>query len=236
MSVPAYKRNESKLEFYNNFFKLRKEIIMILMRDFGIKARSYSAELMGNIYNISAEDMSALNNLHEKYGITSYYINKYPEWLINGWRSEILMILNNLGIEINCANSVYVTNMFEYYNRRNHWNNAIGYCLSLMDKLHEIISCIRVSIGAYEVVFDMIEKEIKLIKGIRKSDNKLVNRLSNELPNFNNNFVYNNYPNSPYAANYYLNNNTTIVNDADNNVSVVTDESNQTITQTTGNY
>lgn len=207
MSVPKYKRNESKLEFFNNYFKLKREVIIILMRDFGIKERTYTVELMGDIYNIPKDDLATLNALHEMYGITSYHIDKYPEWLINGWRNEIMMILNNLAIEINCANSIYITNLFEYYNRRNHWNNAIGYCLALMDKLHEVISCIKVKLGAYEVVFTLIEKEIKLIKGLRKSDNKLVSKLSNEMPYFNNGFIYNNYPNQPYAPNYYLNNN-----------------------------
>ena len=37
MSVPLYKRSVSKKEYYYNFKKIQKEIISLLLRDFGIK-------------------------------------------------------------------------------------------------------------------------------------------------------------------------------------------------------
>lgn len=207
MSVPVYKRNQSKVEFINNFNKLRKEIIILLMRDFGIKARTYTVHLLEDIYDLSEEDKKIFEELSDKYDINSYDIDKYPEWLINGWRNEILMILNNIGIEMQCANCIYVTNIQEYYARRNHWNNAIGYCMALMDKLHEVISCVKVGLGAYTIIFDMITRQINLIKGVRKSDNKLLNKFNDQLPYFNNGFVYNNYPYMPFVPSYTTNSN-----------------------------
>ena len=207
MSVPVYKRNESKIEFLSKFNKIRHETIMILMRDFGVKARSYSVHLLEDIYSFSKEDRKIFEELSEKYEISSYPIDKYPNWLINGWRNEIMMILNNIGIEIQCANSIYITNVQEYYNRRNHWNNAIGYCMALLDKLHEIIRSIRVKLGAYEQVFELIMEEIKLLKAVRKSDNKILSKFNDQLPYFNNGFVYNNYPCMPFVPNYCVNNN-----------------------------
>jgi hypothetical protein len=207
MSVPKYKRNESKVEFIANFHKLRKEIILILMRDFGIKAKSYSYELMNEIYKFDDNDRIEFMRIAEQYGVESFVVNKYPDWLIDGWRNEIMMILNNIGIELECANALYISNIHEFYNRRMHWNNALGYCLALQDKLHEIISCINVKVGAYESVFEKLTKELKLIKGVRKSDNKLLNKLNTDLPYYNNGFVYNNYPVMPFVPNYYANNN-----------------------------
>lgn len=206
-SVPKYKRTTSKIHFLATFNKIRKETIMILMRDFGIKARSYSIDLMEIIYEMSEDDSKEFEDLCEKYNITSFDIDKYPEWLVNGWRNELMMILNNLGIEIQCANSIYVTNIQEYYNRRNHWNTAIGYCMALMDKLHEIIACIHVKIGAYEHVFEMIIEEIKLLKAVRKSDNRYLKKFNDYLPYYDNGYIYNNYPSMPFVPNYCINNN-----------------------------
>lgn len=207
MAVPAYRRTESKIEFIHTFNKLRTEVINILMRDFGIKARSYSVKLISDIYKLSDEDIKELNDIAERYDIDSYEVDKYPDWIINGWRNEIMMILNNIGIEIHSANSIYITNIQEYYCRRNHWNSAIGYLMALLDKLHEIIDCVNVKLGAYENTFNIIMKEVKLIKGVRKSDNKLLKKINDQLPYFNNGFVYNNYPYMPFVPNYCVNSN-----------------------------
>lgn len=183
-SVPKHKRKESSVEFYHNFLKLRKEVIMILMRDFGIKQKSYSTSLIEEIYKIDNEDKKILDEIHEKYGITSYKIDKYPEWIIGTWRYEILSILNMIGIKIICANSIYINNIYDYNMRRSYWNDAIGYCYTLLDKLYEIIDCINVTLGAYEIVIEMIRKEIKLLKGVRRSDNKRIKDLKTK-PWFN---------------------------------------------------
>lgn len=207
MSVPKYKRNTSKIHFFAVYNDIRRETISVLMRDFGIKARSYSVHLLEDIYDLSEEDKKIFEDLSEKYGIESYDIDKYPDWIINSWRNEILAILSNISIEIQCANAIYITNIQEYYNRRNHWNNAIGFCMALMGKLHEIIACIRVKVKSYEHIFELLNEEIRLLKAVRKSDNRYKNQFNDELPYFNNNFVYNNYPVQPFVPNYCANNN-----------------------------
>jgi len=209
-NVPAYKRNLSGVEFIDKFHRIRKEIILILMRDFGIKARTYTVSLLEDIYSIDPEDKEMLEAITYKYGIDSAIIDKYPEWLINGWRNEIMMILNNIGIEIECANAIYITNLDEYYLRRNHWDNAIGYIYALKDKLHEVIDCIQVRVNAYEAVFKLIRDEIKLLKSVRKSDNKILSKLdiSVSLPYYNRYYCYNNYALQPFALNYRANSNT----------------------------
>lgn len=210
MAVPAYKRNESKIEFIDNFTKLRKSIIEILMRDFGIKARAYSVDLIGDIYNITEEDRATLKRLSDTYGMSPIDVNKYPEWLINEWRAEILMIMNNIGISIACANTIYVTNIQEFYTRRMHWDNAIGYCMALQDKLHEVIDCVNgIKLGSYEIVFEYLTKEVKLLKAVRKSDNRLVSKVP---PMYQPYFYaagycYNNYPVYPFAPSYTANTN-----------------------------
>ena len=183
MSVPSWERTESKLEFLSNFNKMRKNTIQILMRDFGIKKRSYSIYLIEEIYDIQDDDKATLENLMEKYQISSADVDKYPDWIINNWRDEILKILNLIGVEIRLFNSIYINSKsttsceLEYTERRKHISLAIGYCNSLLDKLQEIISNINVPLGAYEELASQIEYEIKLLKGVRKADNKLFKNL-----------------------------------------------------------
>lgn len=172
MSVPVWQRTESKVEFLSNFHKLRHETLQILLRDFGIKERTYTVELIEKIYNVEKEDKETLENIMEKYKMDSMDIAKYPSWLIDTWRQEILRMLNLLGVEIELGNSIYVTNEPEYIERRRHFTLAIGYCNALKDKLQEIISEINVSVGAYTNVGLLLKKEIDLLKGVRKADKK----------------------------------------------------------------
>lgn len=82
MSVPSWQRIESDLEFLSNFNKMRRETIQILMRDFGIKKKTYSLSLVEDIYNINDEDKTILEELMNKYQISSYDVDKYPSWLV----------------------------------------------------------------------------------------------------------------------------------------------------------
>ena len=116
----------------------------------------------------------------EKYKMNSIDLIKYPPWLIDTWRHDILKLLNLLGVEIELGNSIYVTTEPEYIERRRHFTLAIGYCNALKDKLQEIISMINVSVGAYTNARLLLKKEIDLLKGVRKADTKSWNKLKNK--------------------------------------------------------
>jgi len=172
MAVPAYKRNESKIEFLNTFKKLRKCTNAILMRDFGIKPRSYTVELLKDIYEIKEDDFETLTKIMGKYGMKSSEVEKYPSWIVDSWRHEIRDILKHISVEIELANSIYISSWKDVDERRMHWNLAVGYLNALKDSFNEIVDTIKVSVGAFEEAQELIKKEINLIKGVRKSDNK----------------------------------------------------------------
>ena len=172
MSVRLLDRNQSRVEFLSNFHNMRKEIELLLMRDFGLKKRKYETALMEEIYQMSEEDKQAYEDLMTKIGAKSSIIDKYPSWLIDNWRQSIMGILDNLGTELELANSIYVMTEQEGIERRLHWDRAIGYCNALKDKLQDIIFCMQsdIALGAYEEISKRLSKEINLIKGVRKSD------------------------------------------------------------------
>jgi hypothetical protein len=177
MSVPEYKRGTSNKKFLDNFHSMRKELTLIMMRDFGVKPRKYNIELIENIYELTEDDKKVLELLSNKYGMADYLVKKYPDWIIEDWRQSILDDLKNIGREIELANNIYISKECpreEYAERRKHWTLAIGYCNSLKDTLNHLIDTIHkdVKLGAYENVFKKIKEEILLLKSLRKSDKK----------------------------------------------------------------
>ena len=174
MSVRLLDRNESRVEFLSNFHNLRRDIEILLMRDFGLKKRKYEIALMEEIYQMTEEDKRTYENLMTKIGAKSSLIDKYPTWLVENWRSAIMRILDKLGIELELANSIYATTAEEMAERRLHWDNSIGYCNALKDKFQDVIYCIKtdVTLGSYADISNRLSKQINLIKGVRKSDLK----------------------------------------------------------------
>ena len=207
MSVPKHMRSESRVEFLNNFKRMTTNVMFILMRDFGIKSKCYSLDMVKQMYGINDDDVKTMEELMKKYNMTSLAVQKYPDWLVNQWRAEVMSIVNSIGISIYCANAIYITNIQEYYSRRNHWNEAIGLLYSLSAKLHQIIDVLKkdVSLGAYEEVFVYIDKEISLIKAVRKSDNKkLTPEMKNMVSLLDNSFIYNQNSFQPVSLIYNI--------------------------------
>lgn len=174
MSVIKNKRNLSDLEFYRNAIVLRKDFTILLLKDFGIKDKVRNAVAITK--NMSEEDAKKFNELVQKNS-QLYVLDKYPEWLINRMRDDILNLLHSLIMNITHANSIYPVFESEYYERRNLQNCAIANCEQLLQEFQYIISIIPTDINKYLRYTDMIEREIALLKGWRKSDNRILTKI-----------------------------------------------------------
>lgn len=158
MSVLKYRRNLSELEFYNNSKKLRKEVTLYLLKDFGIKDK-------------------IRNYKNDKTGDTNRIIEVFPEWIIDYFRNSVMDLLRNLNHNITAANSIYPNNETEFYQRRCFQNAAIGNCEQLLQEMQYILDVIPVDVNRILRYTNTIEREIILLKGWRKSDNKILKRL-----------------------------------------------------------
>lgn len=172
MSVPMYKRKESSAEFLNTYKSIAKETYAIVMRDLGVKKKTYSIKFLFQVYNVEEIDKETINRIAEKYGMTEVESEKYGIWIIEHWKDSLMEATRRLGIELELANNIYITIDDEYIERRRHWNNAIGWCHVLKNTLREIIECLNVKVGAYEILIGRLWKEISLLKGLRKSDKR----------------------------------------------------------------
>lgn len=177
MSVPLGDRGESGMEFYHNALVLRKEITGLLLRDFGLKKKIRTIEILVKMYKIEPSDKETLQSILTKYRMDSSVIDEYPEWLIKDFRDTIITTLRNLRMNIRMGNSIYVTTKAEFDERRNCWNRAIGSCQQLLEEMQFVIETLPVDAEKYMRYVGMIEKEIKLLKGVRKADNKILGRL-----------------------------------------------------------
>lgn len=181
MSVLKRKRNISKMEFYHNAIKLRLMITEFLLKDFGIKSRRRNLEFAKDVYDIEDEDVEEIENILSAYDLKNSFIDNFPSWLIDKERDYFMDLLRSLMKNICSANTIHITNKEEYYMRRNYQTQAICDCENLLQEMQYIIYVTHPNVEKYMPYVDIIEKEIALLKGWRKSDNKIMKILEEQL-------------------------------------------------------
>ena len=121
---------------------------------------------------ISAESTIDLpKELLEKYG-ESKIVDNYPLWLMEHVREQILLHLANMMKHITRAYTIWATTKAEADLRRNSQDLAIADCESLKQELELAVDILPVDADKLLRYIDAIDREIALLKGWRKSDNK----------------------------------------------------------------
>ena len=169
MAVLARFREESKYEFYNTALKLRKSIIFLLLRDFGVKDKVRNKNFYTN--KMQEEDKQTFEQILLKYDITKIP-EEYPEWIITKLRESIWNLSNQLIQHITAAYTIWATIPAEADEKRLEQDRAIACCESLLQEFTVVIDILPVDANKYIRYVEMIEKEIALLKAWRKSCNK----------------------------------------------------------------
>ena len=198
MTVIKRFRSESKLEVLHTAQRLRRDITLLMLHDFGVrpKVRELQLETKG----MSPEDGQMFLAIAEKYGISKADA-EWPSWLIGKIRDSLFEILRQLVLHVTAANSIYPAEFADAELRRKHQDAAIACCAQLYQELEFSMSVLPVDITRYAPFLDEVDKETALIKGWRKSDNKFKRAFSDSASNFanvnnNGNANYNNASNS----------------------------------------
>ena len=165
------------MEFYHNAIKLRLMITEFLLKDFGIKSRRRNLEFAKDVYDIEDEDVEEIENILSAYDLKNSFIDNFPSWLIDKERDYFMDLLRSLMKNICSANTIHITNKEEYYMRRNYQTQAICDCENLLQEMQYIIYVTHPNVEKYMPYVDIIEKEIALLKGWRKSDNIIMKSL-----------------------------------------------------------
>ena len=116
-------------------------------------------------------DEEQFKEITEKYGIASG-IDEYPSWLIDKFRDSLWDILRDMIMNITGAYTVWPTNSTEAEERRLCFDRAIADCEKLLKELELALDILPVNADKYMPYVEAIDKEIGLLKGARKADNK----------------------------------------------------------------
>ena len=176
MSVVYGKRGLSEMEFWKHLCRMEKDMIFLLLHDFGVKNRSREPDFYCRILKFSEEDAKIFKELCDKYSIAKI-TDDYPEWLINRYRDRILDILAAMKQNIRDANEVYPYYESEFYERRKYQDDAIRECGELYDIFTLCKETLPIDIERYERFVQKIEREATLLKGWRKSDNRILKQI-----------------------------------------------------------
>lgn len=169
MSVLKANQKPSPFEVEHHAYKIRTVITDLALRKFGLK--EYAEKPKPETYSKWSQqqkddyDKSVAKN-KERY-------EAFIEWFIPDEQKSILDLCRNMIHEIFLANEIYPQHLCECDERRLHQDLAIGYCENLIQELQYVITTLHVNIEKYETITKMIVHEQNLIKGWRKSDNKV---------------------------------------------------------------
>lgn len=169
MSVLKKDRTLSKLEFYNNARKLRLQLTLLMGRDFGIRPRIREPTFYTKKWN--PEDTKVFLEILEKYRI-SKTVDDYPLWMVEDNRRNIQRLLSSMMRHITLAYTTWATTKAEADLRRTAQDKAIADCESLLQEMDFIVSLFPVKAEKLIRYVEIVQREIALLKGWRKSDNK----------------------------------------------------------------
>ena len=146
------------MEFYHNARKLREEIIKMLLRDFGVRDK--------------------IRKIRTEENLEVTIIEEYPSWIITSLRDNIVRILRDLIANITAGNTIYPVNADELRLRRHYQDMAIVNCEQLLQEIQFCADILPVKLEKFLPYADTIEFEIQLLKGWRKSSNKLQQKIN----------------------------------------------------------
>ena len=164
------------MEFWKNACALEKELVFIVLHDFGLKRRAREPQFFSKVYNMKAEDAITFNGLCEQYGIIRV-TEDYPAWVLDFHRRHIIELLAELKENIRSANEVYPYYREEYITRRQYQDEAIRCCGKLYDAFTLVKEMLSINPDKYMGVVNKIERERALLKGWRKADNKIIQQI-----------------------------------------------------------
>jgi hypothetical protein len=145
------KRGISKLEFYHNARRMRKELTMLVLRDFGIHSRG--AKFKADTGSQQPEGF-------------------YDE-LLGEFSRSVRQLLRSLMMNITAANTIYPVNDYEVQTRRQYQTAAIINCEQLLQEILYCEDVLPIKVSKFIPYIERIEFEISLLKGWRKANNKI---------------------------------------------------------------
>ena len=145
------------------------KILMVALRQFGLK--EYEEKPKPDAY--AGWSQNQKDGYDRNIAKRKERYEAFVEWFIPDEQKAIIQITRDMVHEIFLANEISPQFISECDERRIHQDLALGHCENLIQELQYIITTLPVNIEKYENITNMIIQEQALIKGWRKSDNKI---------------------------------------------------------------
>ncbi len=176
MSVVYGKRGLSQMEFWKMINKIEKEIIFLLLHDFGVKTRTRSPQFYASVEHMNEADVEQFKSICDKYHMQSIE-DEYPAWLIEYLRDTTIRTIAKIKRNIRDANEVYPFYESEFYTRRHYQDEALRACGELYDIFTLAVETLHADPDKYGTYVKDIERLATLLKGWRKGDNRILRQI-----------------------------------------------------------
>lgn len=178
MSVLKRFRTTAKMEFFNTALKLRHDLTMLLLRDLGLKPKIRELELI--VKDMPAADAKTFIDIARKYGLQKIPA-EWPEWIISKMRNDLWDLCHRLIFHITAGNNIYCAVFSDAEMRRKHQDEAVSICHALYQEMQFAMDILPIDANKYAPYCDLIDRELALLKGWRKSDNRRYKELQDAL-------------------------------------------------------
>lgn len=165
-------RSLSNMEFYKAAKRIRTILTVWALKDFGTKKNTHSLKVF--VKNISEDDKKLIDEIFNKYNLSPNHqvLIESPQAFIEKEQGRLDMLLAELMDNIVEANTHHNNMPVEARLRREAQDRAIATCFKVFHEIHHIMSVLKLDLNNLAEVVDMIDREITLLRGWRKSDNK----------------------------------------------------------------
>ena len=172
-SVPKGRREKHDFLATHHLQKLRKKITELAINDFGYDHDRYekTIEKFEEWTNCKNKDEVIAKMRMKNEGFYADFVEEETR--------ETRRILRDAVSEYERGNHIFPSGdslMEEYKERRLHLDRAIGHLYVLIQELQYIADILPCDKNKYEGISEEIEKEISLMKGVRKATNKFLKK------------------------------------------------------------
>lgn len=164
-------RSLSKMEFYKMALRIRTILTVWALKDFGTKKNTHSLQVY--VKTLSEEDKRLVDEILNKYNISPNHqvLIEAPQRFIEREQGRLDMLLAELMDHIVEANTNHNNRPVEAKARRMAQDMAIATCFKIFHEIYHIMAVLKLDLNKLADVIAMLDREITLLRGWRKSDN-----------------------------------------------------------------
>ncbi len=160
MSVLVIDRSLSELEYYHYAVTLYDDMVKLLLRNFGVKAKKKEQPVISAIEKAAV--IAAFPYMEPAFQRMDQLeaaatLREYAGWLINHYREEVIRQLEEL---LNNITDAYHSNAA---NRKAYKQKALNNCEKLIQVMQRLMRVLPVDVNKLIPYVDRIDREIELL-------------------------------------------------------------------------